>query len=163
MCFKKFETNLLIFKLKKLTKRISYRKTWRFNLDEEAYIKKSLIGKSLNVCCGQSRLGSVRVDLDEKHSPDLICDYFKLPYKQCEYDTVIFDPPFQDYWKLGLNHVLQKIGKLASKRFIVKGYLFVAHIRGFDLPNIEIFYEPNKKLKIIQVYERIPENMSKFL
>jgi 16S rRNA G966 N2-methylase RsmD len=149
--------------LKKITKRISYRQTWRFNLDEEYFIRSSITGRSLNVCCGKSELGTVRVDLDEKHNPDLVCDYFKLPYKECEFDTVIFDPPFRDFWKHGLSHAVQKIGKLASKRFIVKGYLFIAHIRGFDLPNIEIFYQPNKKLKIIQVYERIPEKISLFL
>jgi len=142
-----------------VTKQRSFRKTWRFNLDEEEFIKKSLVGRSLNVCCGQSNLGSIRVDLDEIHHPDLVCDYFKLPYKECEFDTVIFDPPFQDYWKQGLTHALQKIGKLASKRFIVKGYLFVAHIKGFDLPEIEIFYQSNKKLKILQIYNRIPESL----
>ena len=149
--------------MKTITKQKSFRKTWRFNLDEENFIKKSLIGRSLNVCCGKSRLGNIRVDLDEKHNPDLVCDYFHLPYKQCEFNTVIFDPPFQDFWKLGLNHALQKIGKLASKRFIVKGYLFIAHIQGFDLPDIEIFYEPNKKLKILQIYNRIPESLNEYV
>jgi len=142
-----------------VTKQCSFRKTWRFNLDEEEFIKKSLIGKSLNVCCGQSNLGSIRVDLDEKHNPDLVCDYTKLPYKECEFDTVIFDPPFRDYWRNCLPPVMNKIGALASKRFIVKGYLFVAHIKGFDLPEIEIFCKSQHKLMIVQTYNRIPESL----
>ena len=148
--------------MQKLTKQRSYRKTWRFNLDEEHFIKKSLIGRSLNVCCGQSDFGTIRTDIDATHMPDLVCDYFHLPYKECEFDTVIFDPPFQDYWKHGLKHGLQKIGKLASKRFIIKGYWFVAHIKGFQLPEIEIFYKPNKRLMIVQIYNRIPEDLTKF-
>jgi hypothetical protein len=149
--------------LNRLTKQRSYRKTWRFNLDEEFFIRKSLIGRSLNVCCGQSRLGTIRTDIDETHRPDLICDYFKLPYKECEFESVLFDPPFQDYWKHGLKHAVNNIGKLASKRFILKGYWFVAHIQGFDLPEIEIFYKPNKRLMIVQVYNRIPETMEAYL
>ena len=149
-------------KLNKLTKQRSYRKTWRFNLDEEHFIKKSLIGRSLNVCCGQSDFGTIRTDIDDRHRPDLVCDYFHLPYKECEFDTVIFDPPFQDYWKHGLKHGLQKIGKLASKRFIIKGYWFVANIKGFQLPEIEIFYKPNKRLMIVQIYNRIPEDLTQF-
>ena len=148
--------------MQKLTKQRSYRKTWRFNLDEEHFIKKSLIGRSLNVCCGQSDFGTIRTDIDDTHRPDLVCDYFHLPYKECEFDTVIFDPPFQDYWKQGLKHGVQKIGKLASKRFIIKGYWFVAHIKGFQLPEIEIFYKPNKRLMIVQIYNRIPEDLTQF-
>tara|TARA_Y100000310_G_C20114417_1_gene548622 strand:+ start:85 stop:528 length:444 start_codon:yes stop_codon:yes gene_type:complete len=143
----------------KVTKQRSYRKTWRFNLDEEDFIRKSIIGKSVNICCGQSTLGDIRVDIDASHNPDLVCDYFKLPYKQCEFETVIFDPPFQDYWKHGLKHAVNNIGKIASQKFILKGYWFIAHIKGFDLPNIEIFYKPNKRLMILQIYERIPERL----
>jgi len=142
-----------------VTKQRSFRKTWRFNLDEEDFIKKSLVGRSLNVCCGQSDFGTIRTDIDEKHNPDLVCDYMKLPYNDCEFDTVIFDPPFQDYWKHGLKHGVNKIGKLASKKFILKGFWFVAHIKGFDLPEIEIFYKPNKRLMIVQTYNRIPESL----
>ena len=51
-----------------VTKQRSFRKTWRFNLDEEEFIKKNLVGRSLNVCCGQSDFGTIRTDIDEKHT-----------------------------------------------------------------------------------------------
>ena len=147
--------------IKGLTKQKSFRKAWRFNLDEEAFIKKSIIGQSLNICCGQSRLGDVRIDLDEKHNPDVQMDYTDVfnEFGECCTDTVIFDPPFHDYWKHGLKRYVHKLASMASRRFIVKGWWFCHHIKGFDLPNIEIFYKVNKRLMIVQVYDRIPESL----
>jgi len=64
----------------------------------EEFIKPRIQGYSLNIPCGQSQLGDIKIDNDINSSADRIADMMSIPYPNNYFDTVISDPP----WKL--NH-----------------------------------------------------------
>lgn len=73
------------------------RDSWVWSGDIESFIKQRIKGRSLNICAGKSPLGDVRVDLDPKDRTIIRADMIDLPFENCEFDTVIQDPP----WKIG--------------------------------------------------------------
>lgn len=73
------------------------KESWVWESELEELIKQKMNGYTLNVPCGTSKLGNVRVDLDPQHNPDYIADMRKLPFENNTFDTVISDPP----WNLG--------------------------------------------------------------
>lgn len=58
----------------------------------EELIEAKLEGFSLNSPSGKSVLGSVRIDLDRSHKPDVVCDYFHLPFRDHAFDSAVSDP-----------------------------------------------------------------------
>lgn len=75
----------------------TYEATWRQPEDVDRYLRTKAEGRTLNLCCGQSPLGDVRVDADPQHDPDVKADMRNLPFGDATFDTVLFDPP----WKMG--------------------------------------------------------------
>ena len=74
---------------------------WPKNI--EKFLKTLFIGKTLHVCCGKSRLGDVRLDLNEP-SADIKCDAANMKefVKDGEFNTVLCDPPYNG--KFQWNH-----------------------------------------------------------
>jgi ubiquinone/menaquinone biosynthesis C-methylase UbiE len=72
-------------------------RSWVWNKDVEWFVRKKIIGYTLNVCAGLSDIGDVRVDLDPKKPSVQKADMTELPYDDNTFDTVIEDPP----WKIG--------------------------------------------------------------
>lgn len=99
-----------------------FKSKWRWPDDVESAVAELVEGYSLNICCGLSPLGDVRVDASKDPSgllsgddgaddedlnnalassehvaqPTMVADMKRLPFDDCTFDTVIFDPP----WKL---------------------------------------------------------------
>jgi len=71
--------------------------TWESEIEE--FIKQRMKGYTLNVPCGKSLIGDIRLDIDPNLSMREAYNMFnnKLPYPACTFDTVISDPP----WKIG--------------------------------------------------------------
>lgn len=95
----------------------------------EAVLESLLLPSSLHVCCGKSRLGDVRLDLDEAHKPDIVADAADIPCADNEYDTVLCDPPYNgDH---GWNHkLLAELARVASKRIIFQHWFIPAAPNG---------------------------------
>ena len=57
--------------------------------DVESFLKTLFVGRTLHVCCGASRLGDVRLDADNSHDPDIVCDAANMrgAVKDGEYET----------------------------------------------------------------------------
>jgi hypothetical protein len=91
---------------------------WMHPESTEAWLRKMIIGKTLNVCCGLSQVGDVRIDTDSKTARTIQGDLFNLKYKPGSFDTVICDPPFGYYkdtrWILHLSHIAKKRLLLSS-------------------------------------------------
>lgn len=100
-----------------------FQKTWAWPKEIENFIASKIIGRSLNVCCGQSELGDVKVDLFVKKKGVINADMYNLPFKNGEFDTVICDPPWELPYHLRhkllweLCRVLKKGGKLVLNTF----------------------------------------------
>ena len=84
--------------------------------DVESYLESLLIGKTLHVCCGLSKLGDVRLDL-YADNVDVIGDMSKFPFGKETFDTVLIDPPYNS--KLQVMHdMLSELSRVARERII---------------------------------------------
>src|SRR5213594_2174494 len=56
-------------------------------------IKDLCEGYTLHVCCGESPIGDVRIDLEKKS--DVKASMYNLPVRHESFDTVLCDPPWE--------------------------------------------------------------------
>jgi hypothetical protein len=92
----------------------------------EDVLDSLLLGNSLHVCCGLSKLGNVRLDLDPNVNPDVIADASKLPFSDNSFDTVLCDPPYNG--KFQWNHdMLSELARVASSRIIFQHWFIPAN------------------------------------
>ena len=84
---------------KGFVRQLKFRPAFMWEKEIEDFVKKKMKGYTLNVPCGMSKLGDIRLDLDPDLSMREAYDFFKdkLPYSDNTFDTVISDPP----WKIG--------------------------------------------------------------
>lgn len=75
-------------------------------------MRELCIGTVLHVCCGQSKLGDLRIDVDESVGADMMASVRDLPIKDKSFDTVLCDPPYSFYnrfkWICGLADVARQ-------------------------------------------------------
>ena len=79
-----------------MQRNLMLRQTWVWEEEVSKWVKDRIKGKSLNVCCGTSMLGDVKIDLEPKLKGTLKGDMFDIQFADEFFDTVICDPP----WKL---------------------------------------------------------------
>ena len=62
-------------------------------------IKEYLKPKSLNMCCGMSPFGDVRVDIDPKVKPDMVADMWDMNelFDRASFDSIYCDPVWDIY------------------------------------------------------------------
>ncbi len=84
---------------KGFVRQLTFRPAFRWEKEIEDFVKERMKGYTLNVPCGQSKLGDVRLDIDPKLSMRGAYNFFKdeIPFEHNTFDTVISDPP----WKIG--------------------------------------------------------------
>lgn len=80
-------------------RQLDFREAFLWEKEIEEFVKKEMVGYTLNVPCGKSKLGDVRLDINSDLSMREAYDMFKnkLPYPNSFFDTIISDPP----WKIG--------------------------------------------------------------
>lgn len=82
----------------------------------EEFIEGLLIGRSLHLCCGKSKIGTVRLDLYEKDI-DVRADVTRLPFPDHSFNTVIIDPPYNGSFQFNHDY-LSEIFRASSYRVI---------------------------------------------
>ncbi len=96
------------------------------------FLLGKMIGKVLQVCCGGSDVGHVRVDRDPM-APGLnvIADQGSLPFKNQSFDTVACDPIYElDY--PNRIRLQREIGRVARLRIVFKAP-WIPRINGWKL------------------------------
>ena len=94
----------------------------------ETFLNTLLIGKSLHVCCGKSKLGDVRLDLYEQDI-DIKADAVNMPVESDSFDTVLCDPPYNG--KFQWNHdLLKELARVARQRIIFQHWFIPATPKG---------------------------------
>lgn len=130
----------------------------------EDYIAGLLIGRSLHVCCGKSRLGDVRLDLNEEDA-DIRCDASDMRefVRDDEFDTVFCDPPYNGVFQW--NHdLLSELSRVAAKRIIFQHWFIPANPDGlykkaqskFHLSSVAV-WQPRTyfgRAQLISVFDR---------
>jgi hypothetical protein len=76
--------------------KLLFKKSMIWEKDVSDFVASHLTGYSINVPCGSSVLGSVRVDLDPDLLPDRVEDMNRLSFPDCVFDSGVQDLP----WKL---------------------------------------------------------------
>lgn len=97
----------------------------------ETFIESLLVGRTIHVCCGKSRIGDMLVDIDPLNSPDIVCDAanMKSLIADGSFDTALCDPPYNG--KMQWNHdLLQELIRVASKRVIFQHWFIPANAEG---------------------------------
>ena len=95
----------------------------------ESVLETLFVGKSLHVCCGLSKVGNTRLDLDIDTHPNVLCDASRLSFVNDSFDTVLCDPPYNG--KFQWNHdMLFELSRVASKRIIFQHWFIPANKMG---------------------------------
>jgi hypothetical protein len=84
----------------------------------ESYIAGLLVGTSLHICCGKSKIGGVRLDMFEDEV-DVQADAARLPFSARSFDTLLCDPPYNGRFQW--NHdMLSELARVANMRVILQ-------------------------------------------
>lgn len=131
----------------------------------EAVLRGLLIGRSLHVCCGKSRLGDVRLDLNEA-SADLRCDAANMRELVGDdaFETVLCDPPYTG--RMQWNHdLLCELARVASRRIVFQHWFIPATSRGLYKKAQEKFaltalynWQPRTyfgRVQVVSVFDRL--------
>lgn len=111
----------------------------------EGFLKTLFVGKTLHVCCGKSKLGDVRLDLNEE-TADIRCDASNMSdfVKDNQFETVLCDPPYNG--KFQWNHdLLTELSRVASKRIIFQHWFIPANPNG-------LYKKANEKFHLEECY-----------
>jgi hypothetical protein len=73
-------------------------------------------GRTLNVCCGMSRIGDIRLDIDPSTNRTQEGNLFNLSFEPLSFDTVICDPTFTYYNRFGW---IGDLAAIARKRLLL--------------------------------------------
>jgi 16S rRNA G966 N2-methylase RsmD len=103
--------------------------TWSWPEDVEKWLRSQAIGFSLNMPCGSSKVGSIRVDLDKTVKPDIVADLKHPPFLPQSFDMVICDPPFNFYNRFKW---IRRIEVLAKNRLIFSSPLVSIKLRNWS-------------------------------
>jgi len=138
----------------------------------ESFLQSLFVGRTLHVCCGKSKLGDVRVDLNEE-TANIKCDAANMKdfVKDDEFETALSDPPYNG--KFQWNHdLLKELSRVASQRIIFQHWFIPANPNGkykkaqekFALSAVYV-WQPRTyfgRAQIVSVFDKIdPKN--KFL
>jgi hypothetical protein len=94
----------------------------------EGLLESLLIGRSLHMCCGKSKLGTVRLDLHEA-GVDLQVDAAHTGQPDKSFDTVLCDPPYNGEFQW--NHdLLDEMARLATRRIIFQHWFIPSNPDG---------------------------------
>jgi len=107
----------------------TYQINWSWNKKTDFWLLRHCIGTTLHVCCGMSKIGDLRVDIDPMVKPDMICDVMELPFRAGSFETIICDPPFSLFNRFKW---IYKLADMCTKRLIISapGGIF-PRLKGF--------------------------------
>ena len=138
-----------------------YRQAWHYSNATEDFLKSMLIGNTLEVCCGISRLGDTTLDIDKNLKPDILGDMEEINnlVSPLSYDTILWDAPFTWYYKLkNYTSTLKKMVGIARKRIIVVGSnLFAPGVKGWRRSLYWGVQEANTRVRFVWIYDRTDE------
>jgi len=84
--------------------------------DVEEFLEILLIGNTLHVCCGKSKLGNIRLDLYEDNV-NIKGDMSRLPFINQSFDTILIDPPYNSHFKI-MHSMLSELCRVSKQRII---------------------------------------------
>ena|SRR3990167_10820461 len=132
---------------------------WKWSRHEEWLVSKWIIGQSIHVCSGSSKLGDIQLDLTEY--AHIRGDALHLPLKDKSIDTVISDPP----WNIGfIGRYWKELKRVAKKRVIFMGLSKMRDGKDLHLIHSEVVgREYGFQIKALLVYDRKSQNITNYI
>ena len=148
---------------KPIPKHLQFRKSWRWPHAVEAFFSQHILGKySLHVCCGESEIGTVRIDLDPDSKRTQEGDMRNIPFPNNTFDIVFGDWP----WKMNYYQKFRPFYEMA--RVCKVGGLVI--VNATWVPYSEVMYlqecyircdSPFGTASVILVYEKLSDILDK--
>lgn len=113
----------------------------------EEVLENKLIGFSLHVACGRSKLGNIRLDLYEKDI-DLVGDMARLPFANESFDTVLCDPPYNSRFQI-MHDMLAELCRVSKQRIIFQHWFSPVDKNGY--------YKKNHRFILTELYNWMPK------
>lgn len=120
-------------------------------------IKDWCIGSILNVCCGKSKLGDLRIDISYNLKPDILADAHYLPLRKLSFDTIVLDPPYSYFNKFRWIH---RIADTSKKRIVISAGQVAVRIPHFKLNEILAVITNTFYVKLWYVFDRYQTQLS---
>lgn len=138
------------------------REAFVWEKEVEDFVKERTKGYSLNVPCGCSKIGDVRLDVDPKLSMRGAYDFFKdkLNFPKNTFDTVISDPPWKigHYFRPRLFFELVDVCKVGGT--IIYNAVWIPTSKQVKLKEVWIRQSSQfSNISIISVFEKINEEL----
>lgn len=116
--------------------KLALRVNWIQPPNTERWLRRMVVGSSLNVCCGMSRVGDVRIDTDPTTNRTVEGDLFAArdTFGYLSFDTVICDPPYDYYFGKNFGHFkwFLQLSDIAKKRLIISAPQIQLRLRKRD-------------------------------
>lgn len=94
----------------------------------EAYLQTQLVFPSLHICCGESLLGNVRLDLFQENI-DVRADAARLPFGARAFASVLCDPPYSGVFQWE-HDMLNEMIRVADQRIIFQHWFIPVNRQG---------------------------------
>ncbi len=95
----------------------------------EEFLQSQLVGETLHVCSGHSKLGDMRLDLHTNVLPDILGDAARLPFCNDAFDTLLIDPPYNGKFQW-LHNMISELGRVARQRIIFQHWYLITDKEG---------------------------------
>lgn len=129
----------------------------------DEFVTVHTVSSLLQVCCGGSRLGDVRVDIDPgAPGANVRADMLRLPFKDGSFTTVACDAIYRIDNRTRV-HLQRELARVASHRIIFKG-TWIPRATGWRVqkPVMGIFSHTCADVAVMVVLEKIPHEPDLF-
>ena len=123
----------------------------------ENWLSSITRGRALNVCCGMSQVGDVRLDISPKSNRTEYGNLDTLDFPRGSFDTVICDPPFSYYRRFKWVYRLADIAKL---RFVLSGPLVAFYLGSQWRESLYALKAGGRFLRLWYVFDRLDGRLS---
>jgi len=143
-----------------------YKKMWSFPERTEEFCKSHMFGKTLHICCGNSLLGDVRIDIEKQEIQDSkdgfkIGDMYNLPVENNSFNSVLIDPPWHIPYNKRMAFMYEVRDKLKINGVLILNAPFVPKLKCMVLQDVyygeRSFYMNN--VALISIYKKIQDQL----
>ena len=143
-----------------------YKKMWSFPERTEEFCKSHLFGKTLHVCCGQSLLGDIRIDIEKQDIQDTrpgfkLGDMYNLPVENNSFDSALIDPAWHIPYNKRMAFLYEIRDKIKINGILLLNAPFVPKIKCMTLQDVyygeRSFYMNN--VSLISIYKKIQDQL----
>jgi len=122
----------------------------------DQFVETRAIGSVLQVCCGGSRLGQVRVDIDCTVPGVTVCaDMLALPFRADAFDTIAADPMYNLAYPTRV-HLQRELARIARRRILFKAP-WVMRAAGWRLVETLLLASHTcANVAVLSVLDRVP-------